>query len=159
MTMPSPITPREAKAVWDSLTNPSTRSVAKAMTQAGRPVHPSTIARWWARDWRPVASGGHPIEAAREALDIAARLLTGDPRGGVELLERYATGNERFEGLTDQELLRRATRELLIALIVVAEVFRLHAHMLVPNKTRETATLLRALGKAMSAATKSFGRI
>ncbi len=106
-----------------------------------------------------MASGEHPIEAAREALDIAARLLTGDPRGGVELLEMYATGNERFEGLTDQELLRRATRELLIALIVVAEVFRLHAHMLVPNKTRETATLLRALGKAMSAATKSFGRI
>jgi hypothetical protein len=106
-----------------------------------------------------VASGEHPIEAAREALDIAARLLTGDPRGGVELLERYATGNERFDGLTDQELLRRATRELLIALIVVAEVFRLHAHMLVPKKIGETATLLRALGKAMSAATNSFGRI
>jgi hypothetical protein len=35
--------------------------------------------------------------------------------------ERYATGNERFDGLTEQELLRRATRELLIALIVVAE--------------------------------------
>jgi hypothetical protein len=154
-----PITPREAKAVWDSLEHPSTRSVAKAMTQAGRPVHHSTIARWWARDWRPVASGGHPIEAAREALDIAARLLTGDPRGGVELLERYATGNERFDGLTEQELLRRATRELLIALIVVAEVFRLHAHMLVPKKIGETATLLRALGKAMSAATNSFGRI
>ncbi len=153
-----PITPREAKAVWDSLEHPSTRSVARALCQAGRPVHHSTIARWWARDWRPVASGGHPIEAAREALDIAARLLTGDPRGGVELLE-YGMGNERFDGLTEQELLRRATRELLIALIVVAEVFRLHAHMLVPKRIGETATLLRALGKAMSAATKSFGRI
>jgi hypothetical protein len=153
------ITPREAKAVWNSLESPSTRTVARAMTQAGRRVHHSTIVRWRGRDWRSAASGEHPIEAAKEALDIAARLLTGDPRGGVELLEVYATGNERFEGLTDQELLRRATRELLIALIVVAEVFRLHAHMLVPNKTRETATLLRALGKAMSAATKSFGRI
>jgi hypothetical protein len=101
-----------------------------------------------------VASGGHPIEAAREALDIAARLLTGDPRGGVELLN--GMGNERFDGLTEQELLRRATRELLIALIVVAEVFRLPAHMLVPKKIGETATLLRALGKAMSAATKSL---
>jgi hypothetical protein len=152
-----PITPREAKAVWDSLEHPSTRSVARVLCQAGRPVHHSTIARWWGRDWRPVASGGHPIEAAREALDIAARLLTGDPRGGVERL--YGMGNERFDGLTEQELLRRATRELLIALIVVAEVFRLHAHMLVPKKIGETATLLRALGKAMSAATKSFGRI
>jgi hypothetical protein len=58
----------------------------------------------------------------------------------------YAKGNERFDGLTEQELLRRATREMLIALIVVAEVLRLHAHMLVPKKTGETATLLRALG-------------
>jgi hypothetical protein len=152
------ITPREAKAVWNSLGSPSTRTVARAMTRAGRRVHHSTIARWRDRDWRSAASGEHPIEAAKEALDIAARLLTGDPRGGVELLEMYAPGNERFEGLTDQELLRRATRELLIALIVVAEVFRLHAHMLVPNKIRETATLLRALGKAISAA-NSFGRI
>src|ERR1700722_15021711 len=152
-----PITPREAKAVWDSLEHPSTRSVAKALCQAGRPVHHSTIARWWARDWRPMASGEHPIEAAREGLDIAARLLTGDHRGGVERL--YGMGNERFDGLTDQELLRRATRELLIALIVVAEGFRLHAHMLVPKKIGETATLLRALGKAMSAATKSFAAL
>jgi hypothetical protein len=124
------ITPREAKAVWDSLKSPSARTVARAMTQAGRRVHHSTIARWCARDWRPMASGEHPVEAAREALDIAARLLTGDPGGGVEVLERYAKGNERFEGLTEQELLRRATRELLIAQIVVAEVFCLHAPML-----------------------------
>jgi hypothetical protein len=77
------ITPREAKAVWDSLKSPSARTVARAMTQAGRRVHHSTIARWCSRNWRPVASGEHPIEAAREALDIAARLLTGDPEGGV----------------------------------------------------------------------------
>jgi hypothetical protein len=153
------ITPREAKAVWDSLRSPSSRTVARALSQAGRRIHHSTIARWWARNWRPVASGEHPVEAAREALDIAARLLTGDPEGGVDLLERYANGNDRFEGLTEQELLRRATRELLIALIVVAEVLCLHAHMLVPKKTRETGTLLKALGKAMSAATNSFGRI
>jgi hypothetical protein len=147
MKSPNPVTPEEAMAVWSSIKNPSTRSVARALSQAGRPIHHSTIARWWARDWRPVASGEHPIEAAREALNIAARLLTGDPRGGVELLN--GMGNERFDGLTEQELLRRATRELLIALIVVAEVFRLHAHMLVPKKIGETATLLRALGKAM----------
>jgi hypothetical protein len=92
-----------------------------------------------------VAYGEHPIEAAREALDIAARLLTGDPGGGVEVLERYAKGNERFEGLTEHELLRRATRELLIAQIVVAEELCLHAPMLVAERTAETATLLRAL--------------
>ncbi len=30
-----PITPREAKAVWDSLEHPSTRSVAKAIEPSG----------------------------------------------------------------------------------------------------------------------------
>ena len=124
MAAASPTTPT-APAV-----HPSARSVAKALSQAGRRIHHSTIARWCVRGWGPVASGAHPIEAAREALDIAARLLTGDPGGGVELLERYVNGNERFEGLTEQELLRRATRELLIAQIVVAEVFCLHAPML-----------------------------
>jgi hypothetical protein len=150
------ISPREARAVWDSLKNPSARSVARAMSQAGRRVHHSTIARWCVRGWGPVASGEHPIEAARETLDIAARLLTGDPGGGVESLERYVKG-KRFEGLTDIELLRLATRQLLIAQIVVAEVLCLHAPMLVVEKTAETAALLRALGKAMSAATNSFG--
>jgi hypothetical protein len=105
-----------------------------------------------------VAYGEHPIEAARQALDIAARLLTGDPGRGVELLERDAK-DERFEGLTEQELLRRATRLLLIAQIVVSEEFCLHAPILVSEKTAETATLLRALAKAMSAATNSFGQI
>jgi hypothetical protein len=41
---------------------------------------------------------------------LRAGLLTGDPGGGVELLERAVKGNERFEGLTEHELLRRATR-------------------------------------------------
>jgi hypothetical protein len=100
------ITPREAKAVWDALKNPSARSVARAMTQAGRRVHHSTVARWCVRGWGPVASGEHPIEAARGALDIAARLVTGDPGGGVKLLERHAKGDE-FETLTEHELLRR----------------------------------------------------
>ena len=159
MRSPKPVTPGEARAVWNTIKNPSARSVARALSQAGRRVHHSTIARWCVRGWGPVASGEHPIEAAREALDISARLLTGDPGGGVELLERAVKGNERFEGLTEHELLRRATRQLLIAQIVVAEVLCLHAPMLVAEKTAETATLLRALGKAMSAATNAFGQI
>jgi hypothetical protein len=109
MRSPKAVTPQEAMAVWSSIKNPSARSVARALSQAGRRVHHSTIARWCVRGWVPVASGEHPIEAAREALDIAARLLTGDPGGGVELLERYVKGNERFSGLTEHELLRRAT--------------------------------------------------
>jgi hypothetical protein len=66
------VTPDEAAAVWDSIPNPSARRVAKTLAQAGRRVHHTTIARWHARGWRPVAQRPHPIEAAREALDVAA---------------------------------------------------------------------------------------
>jgi hypothetical protein len=73
------ITPREAKAVWDSLKNPSARSVARAMTQAGRRIHNSTVSRWAAQGWRSVAHRPHPLDAARQVLDIAAGILTGAP--------------------------------------------------------------------------------
>jgi hypothetical protein len=55
MSVLRPVTPEEAKCVWVSIPNPSARRVAKALTQSGRRVHHSTIARWRAQDWRPVA--------------------------------------------------------------------------------------------------------
>src|SRR5215831_20488306 len=73
------VTPEEAKVVWASIPNPSARRVAKALTQSGRRVHHSTVARWRAEDWRPVAHNLHPLEAARQGLDMAAGVLTGDP--------------------------------------------------------------------------------
>jgi len=56
MRLLMPVTPEEAKRVWVSIPNPSARRVAKALTQSGRRVHHSTIARWRAEDWRPVAN-------------------------------------------------------------------------------------------------------
>jgi hypothetical protein len=102
----TPVTPEEAGAVWSSIRNPSARRVARALSQAGRRVHHSTIARWCVRGWGPVASGEHPIEAAREALDIAARLLTGDPEVGLsswkgtqrEMNDLKARPNKSFSG-------------------------------------------------------------
>jgi hypothetical protein len=47
------VTPDEAAAVWNGIPNPSARRVAKMLAQAGRRVHPSTIARWRAEGWRP----------------------------------------------------------------------------------------------------------
>jgi hypothetical protein len=51
--------------------------VARALSQASRRVHHSTIARWYAQGWRPVAHRPHPVVAARQVLDIAAGILTG----------------------------------------------------------------------------------
>jgi hypothetical protein len=59
---PTPITPQEAQRVWDVQYRPSARSVAKAMTQAARPVHFATVARWKRR--------GLLIDSKAEAGDI-----------------------------------------------------------------------------------------
>jgi hypothetical protein len=72
MRSPEPVTPAEAQVVWNAIKNPSARSVARALSQTGRKIHHSTIARWCAGGWRPVAHRPHPVDAARQALDLAA---------------------------------------------------------------------------------------
>src|SRR5262245_55652753 len=50
--LPPPVTPLEAKRVWEEKRRPSSRSVARALTRVGRPVHFTTIARWKKREWQ-----------------------------------------------------------------------------------------------------------
>src|SRR6516165_12748267 len=90
------VSPDEAAIVWRSIRNPSARRVARALTQAGRRVHFATVARWRAEGWRPVASGPHPIDAARGALEVAARLLTGDPATGADVFLRQSNAGEQL---------------------------------------------------------------
>jgi hypothetical protein len=99
------VTPRKARAVWDSLKNPSARSVARALSQSGRRVHHSTIARWYAQGWRPVAHRLHPLEAARQTLDLAAGVLTGEPAAGTAILEKRPE-RDQLDELPDGEVLK-----------------------------------------------------
>jgi hypothetical protein len=147
-----PVTPDEAKLVWASIPNPSARRVARALTQSGRRVHHSTIARWRAQDWRPVAHSLHPLEAARQALDMAAGVLTGDPVAGVKVLSGEDGSQQGLESLSDGELLRKASREMLVAVCLVSDVLRLQLPTLAGTKATETATLLTALNAALRAA-------
>jgi IclR family mhp operon transcriptional activator len=53
MNQPLPkATPDLAKAVWGRQQSPSARSVARALTQSGRPVHFTTVNRWRGGEWR-----------------------------------------------------------------------------------------------------------
>ncbi len=152
MSLLKPVTPEEAKRVWVSIPNPSARRVAKALTQSGRRVHHSTIARWRAEDWRPVAHSLHPLEAARQALDMAAGVLTGDPLAGLKVLSDEDGRQQELEGLSDRELLREASREMLIASRLVFEVLPSQLPHLMATKTIETATLLNAVTAGLRAA-------
>jgi hypothetical protein len=150
------ITPREAKAVWDSLKHPSARSVARALSQAGRRVHHSAIARWNAQDWRSVAHGPHPLEAARQALDIAVGVLTGNPTAGTEILEKRLE-RAQLDELSDSEILRRSARQLCIATILACNEFQECASTLVAENPAEAAQLLKALYRAVPAAVAAYG--
>jgi len=152
MSLLKPVTPEEAKRVWVSIPNPSARRVAKALTQSGRRVHHSTVARWRAQDWRPVAHSLHPLDAARQALDMAAGVLTGDPVAGLKVLSDEDGRQQGLEGSSDRELLREASREMLIASRLVFEVLQSQLPSLVLTKTMETATLLNALTAGLRAA-------
>jgi hypothetical protein len=93
----APVTPAQARAVWSSIDRPSARRVARALTQSGKPVHPSTVARWRAEGWRPVEVGLHPLDSAQAALEVAAPVLTGDPARGPQVLLRGDDLREELE--------------------------------------------------------------
>jgi hypothetical protein len=152
MSLLKPVTPEEAKSVWVSIPNPSARRVAKALTQSGRRVHHSTVARWRAQDWRPVANNLHPLDTARQRLDMAAGVLTGDPVAGLKVLSNEDGRQEELESLSDRELLRNGSRDTLIAISLVCHVLRSQLPSLVQGKATETATLLNALTAGLRAA-------
>jgi hypothetical protein len=143
---------------WRSIPNPSARRVAKALTQAGRRVHFATIARWRAEGWRPVANGPHPIEAARDSLEVAARLLTGNPAIGAEVFLRQSQAVEQLGSLSDGELLRRSVRELMILQIVLCKIIDSRSAFLIQEKIAETGLLLKALAHASRAAAHALSQ-
>jgi len=142
------VTPAEALAVWKSLKNPTARMVAKVLTQAGRRVHHATISRWRAQGWRPVAHGPHPIEGARNALDVAARLLTGDPAIGAEVFAARSKTDEQLGASSDSELVRRSSRDLLKLQILLCQATCESGVLLLHERVSETALLLKALSNA-----------
>ena len=138
-------TPDLAKAVWNQQRSPSARSVARALTQSGRPVHFTTINRWRGRGWREV-EGEHPVDRARAALESALPLVTHDPSCTIDDLLRSSPEGEQLDNLSDGELLRRAARELASAVYLVAHMMlRREAEALVITRTGAVAVLVRAL--------------
>ena len=98
----------------------------------------------------------HPVEAARQALDLAAGVLTGDPAGGTKILEEHPE-REQLDGLSDSEVLRRSARELCISTILACDKFQECASTLVVENPAEVAQLLKALCGALPAAAAAFG--
>jgi hypothetical protein len=125
--------------------------VARALTQAGRRVHFTTVARWRAQSWKSSEIGQHPLDAARQALDAALPLLTDDPLTKAGDLVATNEAFEELNSLSDQELLCGAIRETSIALIVVMQEVQRYAPELVEARPAELGVLLTALGRCLKA--------
>jgi hypothetical protein len=152
-------TPAQARKIWESMQNPSTRRVARKLRQAGLPVSHMTVSRWRARGWRSAAWDQHPLEAARAALDDAVPLLTGDPMTKVkDLIEKHEKRTE-LEAMNEDQLLGRAMKETLVGITVASmEVQRQFGDCL-PSKLGELANLLLAVGQCLKASADAHAQL
>ena len=124
--LPLPVTPLEAKRVWGEQRRPSARSVAKALTRAGRPIHFTTVARWKKREWQVEVNLERPLAAAMRKIDLFAPLLTGDPTTKAvdtirDLLRATRAANRMSEDLGPDQVIR----ESYITMIILVRLLRL----------------------------------
>jgi hypothetical protein len=153
--IPALVTPQEAKRVWDSQRGPSARSVAKALTQAGRPVHFATVARWRRQGWQTVTSPEHPVERARRAVDAASSVVTLDP---TLTTQDWIRGTEKLTRISDDQLLARAVRQTTIASILLMEEFARKSDLIV-GKPKEMAAVLEAVAVAVRACAEATSQV
>jgi hypothetical protein len=152
------VNPALARKVWESMARPSTRRVATKLRQSGVTISHQTVARWRNRGWRPLEREQHPLELARERLDDAAPLLTGDPRTKAADVVNGSAERAELESLSDQELLRRAAREAAIAVTVIGHAFLRQPEAII-YKPGELAVLFRALTACVQAASGAFAQV
>jgi hypothetical protein len=155
MVQPLPrATPELAKTVWQGQQSPSARSVARALTQSGRPVHFTTVSRWRRCGWRAEPTE-HPLDQARADLESALPLVTDDPTTTIDDLIRTSPDGAELEQLSDSELLRKADREMARAVYVLSQAV-MHQPELVVTKPTELGILLGSLAACAREVTAGF---
>jgi hypothetical protein len=152
--LPSPVTPLEAKRVWDEQRRPSSRSVAKALTRAGRPIHFTTVARWKKREWQVEPRLEHPLAAVMRKVDLFVPLLTGDPTSKTADIVAYLVGVRAAnrQSMTEDQDLHPVIRQSYTTLIILVRLFQQKLIVLNPL---EIAQFGRTVSQACLAATEA----
>jgi hypothetical protein len=151
--LPPPVTPLEAKRVWDEQRRPSARSVAKALTQAGRPVHFTTVARWKKREWQVEVRLEHPLAAAMRKVDLFVPMLTRDPTiKVVDIAHIVGVRAANRESMTEDQGPDQVIRESYITLIILLQWLCLNALAYEPL---EIAEFTRTVSEVNLAAAKT----
>lgn len=159
------VSPAEAKSVWNRMKRPSVRAVATRFSQAGRPIHHSTIAAWRKNNWRPIRDAYGPAVN----LDRAIPLLTGEPDTTVSDLVPAIAPRETslalgeangrraaLEGMADDRLALESFRSTLITTTLISEELRLQGALLVATMPKEVGNLLEAIAATLNAASTSY---
>jgi hypothetical protein len=151
-------TPALARKIWEGMPNASTRRVARKLRQAGGSISHQTVARWRNQGWRPLeGEQQHPLEAARASLDDAVPLLTGNPSTTANSIVQESAEREALEQSTDAVLLRKAAREVLTAICLIARAVMLRPEVMA-TRPAEVGFLMLALAKCFQAATAALGQ-
>ncbi len=81
-----PVTPAEAKEVWDSFKEPSARKVAAKFEAAGRKISFKSIAKWKREGWGAKSAAQLEERASRsiEEINTALPAITGDVNSKLE---------------------------------------------------------------------------
>jgi hypothetical protein len=137
--------------------NPSSRRVAQKLRLAGTPVSHETINRWRRNGWRPLERQEHPLDAAREALDDAMPLLTGDPLDMAEALVEQSSDRDRLGQLPNDQLLHEANRAVAMATTLVAHTLLRHPWTVI-ERPGELALLIKALADCSQAVSAMAAR-
>jgi hypothetical protein len=151
--LPSPVTPLEAKRVWDEQRRPSSRRVAKALTRVGRPVHFTTIARWKKREWQVEPRLEHPFAAVMRKVDLFVPMLTGDPTTkAVDIMAGIRARTAERQSMTEDQDCDPIIRQSYITLIILVRLLQLKLTALKPL---EIAEFGRTVSQASLAATEA----
>ena len=129
----------------------------RKLSQSGTPVSHMTISRWRRSGWLDTVSA-HPLDSSRAALDDSLPLLTGDARSTSAAFVKNSEEAEKLKHLSDVQLIRKAGRELAIAVIIVAGELRRH-DFLITQRVQDVAFLMRSLSNCISALGKTLAHI
>jgi hypothetical protein len=156
MRHPPAVTPTLAQQVWRACPTRAPAGWPRKSAKLAEPPH-ETIRRWRTNGWRPLDREQHPLDAARAALDDAIPVLTSDPLTTAESFCAANKDDAPIDELSDAELIRRASRELASATVVVAQRLMLQPSIAV-TRPREVSILLSSLAKCAQAVSAGFGQ-
>jgi hypothetical protein len=169
------VTPEEAKAVWDSMENPSAGKVTDKIIASGKFATRRTINRWKKANWvvgpNPVRNSRPTgLEQAQNKIETAVAVITKDPTVSAEaVVEQAAQVTEQdpgasaraqlvkdIEDASDDALMVMSARKMLRTCTMLAHELEEQRELLVKISPSETGDLIEALAEGIHHAQRTM---